>query len=67
MVRVLDSGSRDPGSGPGRGHCVVFLDTQVYKWVPAKMLGVTLRCPDEPSRFVTGTSPFYQPVLPSTC
>ena len=45
MVSVLDSGTRDPGSSPGRGHCVVFLgktltltvplSTQVYKWVPA--------------------------------
>ena len=25
MVTVLDSGSSGPGSGPGRGHCVVFL------------------------------------------
>ena len=25
MVSVLDSGSSCPGSGPGRGHCVVFL------------------------------------------
>ena len=25
MVRVLYSGSSDPGSDPGRGHCVVFL------------------------------------------
>ena len=25
MVSVLDSGSSGPGSGPGRGHCVVFL------------------------------------------
>ena len=27
MVRVLDSGSSGPGSGPCRGHCVVFLGT----------------------------------------
>ena len=50
MVSTLDSGSSDPGSGPGRGHCVgswakhftltVPLSTQVYKWVPANsMLG----------------------------
>ena len=26
MVSVLDSGSSGPGSGPGRGNCVVFLD-----------------------------------------
>ena len=25
MVRVLDSGSSGPASGPGWGHCVVFL------------------------------------------
>ena len=25
MVRVLDSGSSGPGSGPGWRHCVVFL------------------------------------------
>ena len=25
MVRVLDSGSSGPGSGPGRGYCVVLL------------------------------------------
>ena len=25
MVSVLDSGLSGPGSGPGRGHCVVFL------------------------------------------
>ena len=50
MIRVLDSGSS--GSGPGWGHCVVFLgktlyshgaslhpQLQVYKWVPAKCWG----------------------------
>ena len=42
MVSALDSGASRPGSGPGRGHCVVF-STQVYKWVPANlMLGVAL-------------------------
>ena len=41
MVSALDTGSSGLGSGPGRGHCVVFLfftvplSTQVYKWVPA--------------------------------
>ena len=25
MVSALDSGSSDPGSRPGRGHCVVFM------------------------------------------
>ena len=46
MVSALDSRSRGLGSGPGQGHCVVFLakklyshgaslSTQVYKWVPA--------------------------------
>ena len=27
MVSALDSGSSGPGSGPDRGHCVVFLGT----------------------------------------
>ena len=53
MVSALDSGSSGPGSSPCRVHCVVFLGrtlyshsaslTQVYKWVPAKMPGVSLR------------------------
>ena len=30
MVSVLDSGSSGPGSGPGRGHCVVFLRKTLY-------------------------------------
>ena len=60
MGSVLDSGSGGPGSSPGQGHCVVFLGktlyshsaslTQVYKWVPANVLGVTLRWTSIPSR-----------------
>ena len=30
MVSVLDSGSSGPGSGLGRGHCVVFLGKTLY-------------------------------------
>ena len=30
MVRVLDSGSSSPGSGPGWGRCVVFLGNTLY-------------------------------------
>ena len=30
MFRVLDSGSGGPGSGPGLGHCVVFLGKTLY-------------------------------------
>ena len=30
MVRVLDSGSSGPGSGPGWGHCVVLLSKTLY-------------------------------------
>ena len=30
MVNALDSGSSGPGSGPGRGHCVVFLGKTLY-------------------------------------
>ena len=53
MVSALDPGSGGLGSSPGQGHCVVFLGrtlyshsalfTQVYKWVPANVLGVTLQ------------------------
>ena len=30
MVSALDSGASDPGSSPGRGHCVVFLGKTLY-------------------------------------
>ena len=30
MVSALDSESSGPGSSPGRGHCVVFLDKTLY-------------------------------------
>ena len=58
MVSALDSGSSSPGSSPGHGHYVVFLGrtltvllfTQVYKWIPANLLGVTLRWTSIPSR-----------------
>ena len=30
MVGVLDSGSSGMGSGPGWGHCVVFLGKTLY-------------------------------------
>ena len=30
MVSVLDSRPNGPGSGPGRGHCVVFLGKTLY-------------------------------------
>ena len=29
-VNALDSGSSGPGSGPGRGHCVLFLGKTLY-------------------------------------
>ena len=32
MVSALDSRSSGPGSGPGRGHCVVFLGRCINKW-----------------------------------
>ena len=58
MVTVLDSGASGPGSGPGRGHRVVFLGNKLYShsaflylWVPANlMLGVALRWARIPSR-----------------
>ena len=30
MVSALDSGASGPGSSPGQGHCVVFLDKTLY-------------------------------------
>ena len=30
MVSALDSRSGDPGSSPGRSHCVVFLGKTLY-------------------------------------
>ena len=30
MVSALVSGASGPGSSPGRGHCVVFLDETLY-------------------------------------
>ena len=30
MVSALNSGLSAPGSGPGRGHCVVFLGKTLY-------------------------------------
>ena len=30
MVSALDFWSSGPGSGPGRGHCVVFLGKTIY-------------------------------------
>ena len=47
MVSVLDSGASGPGSGPGRGYCVVFLGKTLYShgaslhvhiWVPANLM-----------------------------
>ena len=62
MVSALDSRSSGPGSGPGRGHCVVFLGKTLYSHGsslhPGRgvlmgtgvMLGVTLRWTSIPSR-----------------
>ena len=59
MASALDSKASGQGSGPGRGHCVVFLGTtlycqgatQVYKWVQvSSMLRVALRWTSIPSR-----------------
>ena len=30
MVSARDSGSSDPGTSPGRGHCAVFLGKTLY-------------------------------------
>ena len=43
MVSVLDSGANAPGSGPGRGHCVVFLGKTLYKELKAFMMTSAVR------------------------
>ena len=53
MVSVLNSGSSDWGSSPGRGHCDVFLGKTLYshsvslhpgvQMGTSKYAGVTLR------------------------
>ena len=40
MVSALDSGSSVPGSGPGRGHCAVFLGKTLYSHGASLHLGV---------------------------
>ena len=40
---VLDSGSSGPGSGPCRGHCVVFLGKTLYSHGASLHPGVYLR------------------------
>ena len=40
MVRVPNSRSSDPGSGPGRGHCVVFLGKTFYSYGASLYPGV---------------------------
>ena len=54
MVSALDSGSRGPGSSPGRAIVLcswarhltltVPLSTQEYKWVPANCQGNLTKC-----------------------
>ena len=64
-VSALISGSSSPGSSPGPGHCVVFLEktlfsTQVYKWVQANLvLGVNLRWTSVPSRGEQNTPSYF--------
>ena len=59
-VITLDSGSSGPVSRPGRGHFVVPLSTQEYKWVPQKKnAGGNLQWSSIPSRGSSNTrSPF---------
>ena len=63
-----------PGSGPGRGHCVVFLGKTFYfhgaslhlgvQMVPAKLLGVTPRWTSIPSRGSRNTPSRFMPRKP---
>ena len=57
MVSAVNSGLGGPGLSPGQVHCVVFLGKTLYshsaslhKWVPANVLGVTLRWTSIPSK-----------------
>ena len=60
MVRMLDSGSSGPGSGPGWGRFVMFLGKTLYSHSASlhpgvlmgtgEMLGATLRWTSIPSR-----------------
>ena len=40
MVSAPDSGTRGPGSSPGQGHCVVFLDKTLYSDSASLHIGV---------------------------
>ena len=42
MVRVLDSGSSGPGSGPGQLYCVVFLGKTLYSHGASLRTGVQM-------------------------
>ena len=42
MRSALDSGSSGPGSGPGWGHCVVFLGKTLYSHGASLHPGVLL-------------------------
>ena len=54
VISMLDSGSRGPGSSPGRVIVLCFwakhftltvpLSTQEYKWVPANCQGNLMKC-----------------------
>ena len=75
MVSGLDSGSSGPGSSLGRGTAfcswaryftlIVPVSTQVYKWVPAKLLlGSNLRWTSIPSRGSSNTLSRFMPQKP---
>jgi len=54
----LDYGLSSPGLSPSSGHCVVFLgetllsqcvhSTNVYRWVPANLMGCNTVLPSNP-------------------
>ena len=58
MVSELQSRSRDPGSSPGRGHCVVFLGKTLYSHSAFLCPGVlmdTSKLSGKPDRMLGGT------------
>ena len=42
MVSALASGSSGPGSSPGRGHCVVYLEKTLYSHIASLNLAVQM-------------------------
>ena len=68
MGSALDFGVSAQGSGPGRGHCVVFLGKTLYSHGPANlMVGVAMRWTSILSRKVWGRGGGVELLLVPSC